>query len=116
MRAMRIRWSLVMMALVAGSCSDRPDPAALGQRRSGVGDGPSVMTAGPASLLKDINTILPVNRDSSPSEFVTLSGSTVLFVASTPDTGTELWRTDGTAAGTALVKDIAVGAGSSSPV
>ena len=117
MRAMRIRWSLVAMALVAGSCSDRVDPVApLGQRRSGVGGGPAVLAGGPASLLKDVNTFGSMNGDSSPSGFVALAGNTVLFVASTSDTGTELWSTDGTEPGTVLVKDINVGASSSAPL
>jgi ELWxxDGT repeat protein len=37
-------------------------------------------------------------------------GGTVFFTASTPATGRELWRTDGTAGGTQLVKDINPGA------
>jgi ELWxxDGT repeat protein len=35
-----------------------------------------------------------------------LSGSTLFFIASAPETGDELWRSDGTEAGTALVKDV----------
>jgi ELWxxDGT repeat protein len=42
-------------------------------------------------------------------------GSVALFGADAPGLGTELWSTDGTVAGTALLKDLASGAGSSSP-
>lgn len=42
-------------------------------------------------------------------------GSLVLFSATTPVAGTELWKTDGTPGGTALVLDINPGAASSSP-
>ena len=41
--------------------------------------------------------------------------STVFFRATTPAQGSELWTSDGTAAGTTLLKDIQVGAGSSAP-
>jgi ELWxxDGT repeat protein len=53
---------------------------------------------------------------SNPDEFVGTSAGT--FFAATDDdgtTGTELWVTDGTAAGTALVKDIRIGTASSNP-
>ena len=64
-----------------------------------------------ASLVKDINLL---GESSNPSGFVNLNGVT-LFAATDPARGTELWRTDGTAAGTSLVKDIAPGQASSSP-
>src|SRR3954453_17872270 len=41
-------------------------------------------------------------------------GDTLFFAASTAD-GTELWKTDGTEAGTVMVKDIWPGTGSSIP-
>jgi len=37
------------------------------------------------------------------------SGSLMFFAATSPDTGEELWKSDGTTAGTMLVKDIAPG-------
>ncbi|MBK9761303.1 MAG: hypothetical protein IPO90_15360 [Flavobacteriales bacterium] len=40
-----------------------------------------------------------------PSRFVDVNGD-ILFIASTPAAGAELWRTDGTPTGTHLVKDI----------
>src|SRR5262249_58804304 len=45
---------------------------------------------------------------SAPSKFVAL-GNSVFFTASTSDLGTELWRSDGSSAGTVLVKDITPG-------
>ncbi|MCL2722996.1 MAG: hypothetical protein FWD69_01025 [Polyangiaceae bacterium] len=39
-------------------------------------------------------------------------GDRVYFSGTTPDTGTELWTSDGTAAGTTLVKDVQPGVGS----
>ena len=64
-----------------------------------------------ASLVKDINML---GESSNPDGFVDVNGVT-LFAATDPERGTELWRTDGTAAGTSLVKDIAPGQASSSP-
>jgi len=66
----------------------------------------------PAELVKDIN--LWAGLSSSP-EWITQVGSITLFVAGAPTTGKELWRTDGSAAGTMLVKDIAPGAADSAP-
>ncbi len=63
--------------------------------------------------LLDINT-LPIAASSAPANFVTV-GSTVFFTAFTSANGRELWKTDGTAAGTVLVKDIRAGYTSSNP-
>ena len=65
------------------------------------------------SLFKDINPS-PEAGDSRPSD-ITEAGGITYFTASEFLTGEELWRTDGTAAGTVLVKDIFPGAGDSSP-
>jgi ELWxxDGT repeat protein len=65
----------------------------------------------PFALVKDIQTTpQPVGALSGPGLFVTL-GEAILFNAHTPQTGAELWRTDGTEAGTRLVKDIQPGEG-----
>ncbi len=54
-----------------------------------------------ASLLKDINP----SGDSLPSHFTNING-TLFFAAGNSTIGLELWKSDGTAVGTALVKNI----------
>ncbi len=61
-------------------------------------------------LVKDVNT----SGDGSPSDF-TVIGTSLYFRATDSSHGTELWKSDGTAAGTVLVKDINLGTGHSSP-
>ena len=63
------------------------------------------------TLVKDIN-LLP--SGSTPGEFVAI-GNVVYFAAYDDSTGSELWRSNGTALGTVLVKDIRPGSGSSNP-
>src|SRR5690606_38071014 len=76
-----------------------------------VTDGTSAGTV----LLKDT---FPGSSSGSPSELVAL-GPFVLFRANSGTTGQatglELWRTDGTAAGTVEILDIQKGVGHSSP-
>ena len=67
-----------------------------------------VVYAADMQFVKDINT-LPDLVGSSPSEFVQV-GTTMYFTATSAATGLELWKTDGTAGGTVLVKDIQDGA------
>jgi ELWxxDGT repeat protein len=62
------------------------------------------------SLLKEINTTFTSNG--IPSLLMQKSGNTVYFLASDGINGTELWKSDGTEAGTVMVKDITPGAGS----
>ena len=68
---------------------------------------------GAATLVKDINTNT-VTPFSNSSELVFV-GSAAYFARTTSAAGSELWKTDGTAAGTILVKDINPGSASSSP-
>jgi ELWxxDGT repeat protein len=49
------------------------------------------------------------------SQFVSLNDGTLIFPAFHPDTGHELWKSDGTEAGTMLVRDINPGRANSSP-
>lgn len=56
----------------------------------------------PASLVADVN---PATLPSDPVQFTDVGG-TAFFFADDGATGRELWKTDGTAAGTVLVKDI----------
>ena len=72
----------------------------------------SVIKGQVPQLVKDINTFS--TSSSSPTQTVTV-GNLVFFTATDPLLGIELWKTDGTEAGTALVKDILVGLGSSLP-
>ena len=60
-----------------------------------------------ATLVKDLNTD---TLSSAPADFFDLNGTT-FFTADDGVRGRELWKTDGTAGGTALVKDISPGAG-----
>lgn len=64
-------------------------------------------------LLVDATTT-PERGGSNPTELTTV-GDVTFFVASTPTTGAELWKTDGTEAGTVLVKDIRGGRAGSDP-
>lgn len=68
------------------------------------------------TLLRNINT--NINVGSAPGNFTEMNGK-VYFTANQGNagtqTGTELWVTDGTAAGTQLVADINTGTGSSNP-
>jgi ELWxxDGT repeat protein len=59
-------------------------------------------------LLKDIN---PGPADSSPQDFTNVNG-VIFFTADDGTNGRELWKTDGTTAGTTLVKAINPGPGS----
>ncbi|HYG61020.1 MAG TPA: hyalin, partial [Thermoanaerobaculia bacterium] len=67
--------------------------------------------AQPAYRVEDLNTTASGGTDPWPTtgQFVELGGS-VLFNVSDGVHGTEIWKTDGTAAGTSLVKDICPGA------
>lgn len=56
-------------------------------------------------LLKDINL---EDQGSAPSD-ITAVGATVFFTANDGIHGSQLWRTDGTAAGTILVSDLTSG-------
>jgi ELWxxDGT repeat protein len=68
-----------------------------------------------ARLVKDINNAVDFAAWSSPSRLVDVGGIG-FFTADDGGNGRELWRTDGSAAGTMLVKDIFPGAGGSFPI
>ncbi|HUR17947.1 MAG TPA: Ig-like domain-containing protein, partial [Acidimicrobiales bacterium] len=74
-----------------------------------------VVTLDEALMLRDINA---GTGDSSPVRY-TAVGNTVFFAATNgsvaPANGIELWKSDGTAEGTVLVKDINPGTASSNP-
>jgi len=58
-----------------------------------------------STLVKDIN---PGNGNSSPSE-LTIFNNQLFFIAYSPDYGSSLWKTDGTAQGTQLVYGVKYG-------
>ncbi|MEP7008883.1 MAG: ELWxxDGT repeat protein [Acidobacteriota bacterium] len=64
--------------------------------------------ATPAALVRDVRRKVGPNLSSNPSNMVSL-GDRALFWASTPLIGHELYRTDGTAAGTSLITDLCPG-------
>ena len=69
------------------------------------------LLAGNLELVKDIN---PLTGSSNPSNSIAI-GTTLYFTANDGVSGVELWKSDGTAAGTVRVKDIRSGTSSSSP-
>ncbi len=58
--------------------------------------------------------VAPGAASSNPGNFLVIN-DTLFFTATTQANGTELWKTDGTVAGTVLVNDIVPGASSSTP-
>ena len=66
-------------------------------------------------LVRDINATTTDTNGSMPQSLAVVAGKTAYFTASSPLYGTELWKSDGTAAGTVMVKDINPGMLSSSP-
>ena len=70
-------------------------------------------TASGTVMVKDINPYYGWGtEDSMPSDFVVMN-DTLYFQAHTNSNGRELWKTDGTATGTVMVKDIRSGSSSS---
>src|SRR4051794_37563281 len=67
-------------------------------------EGRRLLSAVP-ELVRDINT---ASRGSKPGRAVDLNG-TAYFTVESADNGAELWKTDGTPAGTLPVKDAASG-------
>src|SRR5262245_47983835 len=74
---------------------------------------PVSLSSQPAHLVKDMVT-LPGAASANPGNF-TRVGATIFFTASDSANGTELWKTDGTAAGTMLVRDILLGPDNAQP-
>jgi large repetitive protein len=83
-----------------------------GQARRGLwrSDG----TAAGTVLVKAVGPPAP-SPARPPSGWLTPVGDQLLFVADDGTHGAELWRTDGSAAGTALVRDVAPGQAASAP-
>lgn len=74
----------------------------------------SLAAAAPLELVLDINEGADPRADSTPRGFVRL-GELTLFAADDGIHGCELWRSDGSEAGTALVADLRPGAEGSCP-
>lgn len=72
-----------------------------------------VQAAGEPFLVRDINT-QPSTMSSYLSELMNVNG-TLFFSTDDGINGRELWKSDGTAAGTVIVEDIRPGTDSSSP-
>ena len=72
-------------------------------------------TAAGTFLLKDINPGLGSGFGIGTPTALTNLGGVLLFRAFEPSTQNELWRSDGTPAGTVLVKDIYPGSAGSGP-
>ncbi len=70
-------------------------------------------TAG-TQMVKNINTADGGARDSDPNDLTAFNGA-LYFSATDAAGGTELWRSDGTAAGTTRVRNIAPGIANSTP-
>lgn len=71
----------------------------------------NVVTMGP-QMVADVNSALAIG--SSPDNLIAI-GNTLYFTANDGVHGNELWKSDGTAAGTVLVKDINPGSPDSKP-
>lgn len=75
-----------------------------------VNDAFTLSKGGGPVLVKDIRT----GAGSNPNDFVNVNGQ-LYFTADNGVNGRELWKSDGTAAGTVLVKDIVAGFSGSNP-
>jgi len=73
-----------------------------------VAGGSAGAQTGPARVVKDINSSLSSSSGSDPGQFAEFQG-VAFFTAFAPGLGKELWKSDGTEAGTVLVKDVAPG-------
>ena len=78
------------------------------------GSQPWIVDAAGTRMVRDLGTGIAVGSASDP-RFIGRIEQTALFTATDPFGGSELWRSDGTAAGTVRVKDIAIGAASANP-
>jgi ELWxxDGT repeat protein len=87
------------------------DIAIVGMNNGTTGFEPHLFKNGSVTLLKDIN---PGAADSNPYGYASYNGK-IYFAANDGVHGTEIWVTDGTAAGTALFKDVYPGATGSNP-
>ncbi|MDG0816991.1 ELWxxDGT repeat protein [Bdellovibrio svalbardensis] len=76
---------------------------------------PETSIFNPEGTLEFFKEINPGSSAADPASFAMLGSNKFLFYANDGTNGVELWASDGTAAGTALVKDIFTGPSSSYP-
>lgn len=100
---------LILLALVVGC--DTAGDASFVDEPEDFGSSARALGPGPASLVKSFAPA-GVAESSNPTDFVRV-GQQFFFLATTPEHGRELWKSDGTTAGTVLVKDLVPGSGSS---
>lgn len=102
---------LPILALVLAACGEQPSsPDAAGPTAAQA----LPLVSGAPVQVTNLTGPLVNDPGSSPSELLWADG-TLYFAASTTATGTELWKTDGTEAGTSLVVDLQPGPTGSEP-
>lgn len=102
--------ALALVRCAGESNSLDPSPDVIGTSKA-----PLTLESG--DFIKDIQELAETasaSINSNPQNF-TLVGTTVFFTATESSSGTELWKSDGSSAGTTLVADIRTGTASSSP-
>ncbi|MCP3145240.1 ELWxxDGT repeat protein [Pyxidicoccus xibeiensis] len=110
---LRSLWSATLVACLGTGCSEQktPEAARIEDSRGET----SAPLLGTPSQVKDLNPGSQPDNFLHPAGFFIELGNTVLFAATDKVHGRELWRTDGTAAGTSLVLDLFPGPTGSDP-
>jgi len=106
-RAQRASTRALVVRLLTAAAAVVAAAALLGGALAPRGDAAATISA---ELVKNINP----SGDSFPYDFTAI-GTSFYFRANDGSHGMELWKSDGTAAGTVMVKDINPGIGDSSP-
>jgi ELWxxDGT repeat protein len=104
------KWSVWLVVAVLAGCGEG---TRLVTGVEEVREAHAALDSGPATLVKDLQTT-PFNRKLGEVRTLFAHGPSLYFAGNGGATGVELWRTDGTAQGTLLVKDIVPGTGGSS--
>src|SRR5436190_23834149 len=98
-----IVWGVLVLAVLCGQLAVWPAHATRPVQ-------PSAGPAQPFALVKDINiTSQPMSSLGENQVVFGMVNNRMLFSAFTPETGSELWRTDGSPDGTQLLKDVLPG-------
>lgn len=104
--------ALVMSAAALASFSCTTESL---EQSAQLGRSSSALTLPAPAMLKDINVVPPATPPSSAITRNFVLNGVAYFFATSDGNGSELFRSDGTLAGTRLVKDINPGAGSGAP-